>query len=373
MPVPVAVGTIPAAIDPDHMSALAQLTPDEQAKAKEIAASLDIRDSMAVMSFGTSAQKDIDSFSDVVLSRVKTKDAGEAGETLTGLLVQIRQVDAEGFVERATSFMARIPLIGGMWASADRFISGYESVGEKVDRIVVDLDRWKNRLAQDIAMLDGLYDQNLQYSHALLVQVAAAEIARTDGNAKLQVMRSEASASGDQLKAQEVADYQAALDRLDKRTVDLKLTMVATIQFAPQIRLVQNNDKGLVEAIQSSILNTIPIWKRQIILAIALYNQKRALELQRSVREATNEMLLKNAEMLGQQTKEVGEETQKGVIELETLRTVNQKLIESIQTAIATREEGRRRRAEVEAALPEIPKALQQALLAAATPPEAKR
>lgn len=345
-----------------EMVAAEMLKPEEMERAKEIAAELDIKDTVALTGFATKAQKDLTSVTDPILKMVTTKDAGPAGEALTSLLDHVKEMKADSLAGQAESILESIPVIGKLFDKGQQFISRYEKIGDKVDRIVVDLEGSKQTLLRDITMLDQLYAQNEQYYRELLVHIGAGELKLAALKAEQAELADKAKESGDSMMATQANDMNNLIARLERRIYDLKLTAMISLQSAPQIRLVQGSDQSLVEKIQSSILTTIPLWKNQIIIAIAVFNQKKALELQKSVTDTTNELLNKNAEMLRQGVTEVARETERGIVELETLANVNNQLIATIEEALSIQTEGRKKRQEGEKQLEELQKQLRDAL-----------
>jgi uncharacterized protein YaaN involved in tellurite resistance len=341
-----------------EIQALKHLTPAELQNAKQLAQALDVRDSLAITGFGVKPQKELTALTDPILKMVTTQDAGTAGEVLTTLLLEIKSLDAGSFASKVESNMSKLPFIGGMFNRFQQFVSQYEKVSVKIDRTVIELEKSKNTLTRDIAMLDKLYDQNGIYFRQLLTYIGAGEL-------KLEALRIEHAdmveqvrSSGDPIEAQHAADLGYAIARLERRVHDLKLAAMIALQSSPQIRLVQNSDQALTEKIQSSILTTIPLWKNQVIIAIALFDQKKATELQRSVTKTTNELLTKNAALLHSSTVDVARETERGIVEIETLRAVNEQLIATIQETIQIQQEGHRKRVQVETELGHLQESL---------------
>lgn len=345
-----------------EIHALNHLTPEELVQAKELAQSLDVRDSMAVISFGVKPQKEMSAMSDPVLKAVRTKDAGEAGVVLTELLGEIKSLNAGSLAEQAEQGLSKIPLVGRAFNKLDQFVGQYEKVSVKIDRTTAALETSKHALTRDVVMLDQLYTQNTAYFRQLLVYIGAGELKLDALRVEQAALAEQARTSGDMLDAQNVSDFSNALVRLERRVHDLKLSAMISLQSAPQIRLVQDGDQALIEKIQSSILTTIPLWKNQVIIAIALFDQKKTAQLQRQVSKTTNDMLLKNAQMLRSSTADAAREVERGIVEIETLRTVNQQLIETIQETIDIQQAGHEKRMRVETELEELKTQLQEAL-----------
>ena len=343
-------GLVPSAPDEDS-GAVSRLTHGEAQEAAAIARALDVRDPIAVSGLGVRPQRELSALTDPVMRLVATRETGDAGRSLTVLMTTIRELDADSLGGQLESAVARLPVIGGWFRGARRFIARYERIGVKIDRTLAALETSKNRLVQDVALLDRLYEQNVACIRELWISIGAGEL-------KLQQLRGEhdaraaaAAASQDPIAIQDARDLGDAMTRLERRVHDLKRAAHVAMQSGPQIRLVQSADHALVEKIQSSILTTIPLWKHQVIIAIGLFNQRKALELQRAVTDTTNDMLVRNAERLKQGTGAVARETERGLVELETLRRVNRTLIETVEETLRIQAEGRQKRQEAEAAL----------------------
>ena len=343
-----------------EIQALDQLTPAERQEANQLAQTLNVLDALAVTGFGVKPQRDMSALTDPVMKLVMTKDTGAAGEVLTALLEEIRTLDAGSLATHTERVLSQLPLVGWIFDRFRQFVSRYEKIGTKIDRITVELDKAKNVLTRDITMLEKLYEQNSVYFRQLLTYIAAGEL-------KLDAFRAERTGiapdiTADPVATQRGADIATAAGRLERRVHDLKLTAMISLQSAPQLRLVQAGNQALVEKIQSSILTTIPLWKNQIIIAIALFDQQKGLALQQQVAKTTNELLTKNAEMLQQGTTGVAREVQRGIVEIETLRDVNQKLIRTIEETLQIQAEGQRKRSAVEAELEHLQSDLRNAL-----------
>lgn len=340
---------------------LENLSEMEIAKAREIAGGIDVSDSQAVIEFGVGAQADIADFSDTVLDQVRSKDAGFAGEALNDLMVNVKEIDVDGISSNSSrGILKRVS------RKIRKFMGRYNKLSVQIDSIVVKLEGTRDSLFRDIELLDQLYDKNGAYLRELDVYIAAGEIKLKDLNENtLPALRAEAEASDDPVKAQELRDLQSMINRFEKRVHDLKLSRMVSIQAMPQIRLVQNNDQVLVERIQSSILNTIPLWKNQIVIAITLFRQKSALKIQKDVTDTTNELLKKNSELLKTGTIETAKEAERGIVEIETLRQVNTDLIETITESLRIQQEGKAARAAAEKELVVLESELKQKLMEA--------
>lgn len=262
-----------------------QLTSEERSRVDDLIRQIDIGDSQAIIQYGVAAQKSISTFSDNVLEQIKAKDAGHVGEILTDLMLDVKTLDVDSLSQH-TGFFGR--LFGSLKQRYQRFIARYETLSVQIERIVNELDGARMQLLKDIALLDGMYDKNLEYLKQLdLFILAGSEKLQQVQQSVLPQMKAEAEQSGDPVLAQKFKDMTQLADRFEKKLYDLKLSRMISIQTAPQLRIIQNNDQLLVEKIQSSILNTIPLWKNQIVIAISLFRQQKALEIQKKVSETT--------------------------------------------------------------------------------------
>lgn len=320
---------------------LADLNPDEQQRVREIVNAIDITDSQGVLQFGNQAQTNISQFSDSILNKVKGKDTGYVGEILSDLMVNVKELDVDDLGKKN----GVLGIFGGMKRNAMKFVAKYEKLSSHIDKTVQELDKSKMQLLKDITILDTLYDKNLEYHNELELFIVAGEEKINEIETKiLPKMVEEARASNDPVEAQKVNDYQQLLNRFEKKVHDLKLSKMISLQTGPQIRLIQNSDQILVEKIQSSIMNTIPLWKNQVVIAISLFRQNKALAQQKEVTKATNDLLRQNSELLKQNTIEVAKESEKGIVEIDTLKKVNQDLLDTIDETISIQKEGREKR-----------------------------
>ena len=356
---------VPAAGTGGEIQALKHLQPAEVQLAQEIAQGLDVRDALAISAFGVRPQTEMSALTDPILKMIATKDTGAAGEALSALIVQVKALDAGSLGNLTESVLARLPGVGWSFSKVQQYRARQERVGVKIDRIVVQLEKTRFALSRDVALLDQLYGQNTACLRGLLVHIAAGEMALEALRAEGAALAAADGAAHDPLQAQAIADQGNTIARLERRVHDMKLAAMVSLQTAPQIRLIQNSDQSLTEKIQSSILTTIPLWKNQVVLAIALFDQKKAAILQRRVAETTNEMLRRNAQTLHQGTTEVAREAERGIVEIETLRTVNDELIHTIEDSLQIQEEGRRKRQEAEGQLQQMQAELRAALVAA--------
>lgn len=326
---------------------LNDLTPEQKQKVEQIASSIDINDSQGIIQYGVGAQTNISNFADNVLEQVKAKDAGDVGKTLTDLMLTVKELDVESL--SSESFMSKIPLLGNLVSGAKRFVAQYQSIEHHIEEITDEMTKARMQLLKDITLLDALYDKNKDYMKELELYILAGEIKLKELQEKtLPELKAKAEASKDTLDAQKVQDLSQMINRFEKKIHDLKLSRMIAIQTLPQVRLIQNNDQLLVEKIQSSILNTIPLWKNQVVIAISLFRQKKALELQKEVSETTNDLLTKNADLLKTGSIDIAKESEKGIVEIETLKKAHESLISTIDETLKIQAEGRTKRAQVE-------------------------
>ena len=344
--------------------AVEALTPEERAKAEEIKNGIDLMDSQTAILYGVGAQRNLAEFSDNILANVRNKDTGYVGDLMGELVEKVRDV---GVDEAEGGVLDKLPFLRSAARAVRRLLARYEKIEVQIDRIQRDLEEARMQMLKDIAMFDGLYEKNLEYFRGLQVYIVAGEEKlRETREETLPRLRAEAQAKGDPMSAQVVRDFEDTVDRFEKKLHDLKLSKSIAIQTAPQIRLIQNNDKLLVDKIQTAILSTIPLWKGQIVIALGLARQQSALQMQRSVTDTTNELLQRNAELLKQNSLDVARESERGIVDLETLKKVNDDLIFTIEETIQIQREGRAARQSAEAELAGIEQKLKDALLTAA-------
>jgi uncharacterized protein YaaN involved in tellurite resistance len=316
---------------------------ENRAKAYQLAEQIDPKNHQAMILYGTQAQGKMLSFSQAMLEHVQKKDVGEVGEIISDLMKRLNEINPDELKDEKPSLFAR--MFGKISGSIQEVLSKYQKTGAQIDRISVKLDRSKNVLISDIKLLEQLYETNKEYFHALNVYIAAGEIKLEEMHEKtIPELKRAAEATNDQMKFQEVKDMIQFADRLDKRLYDLKLSREITIQSAPQIRLIQNTNQALVEKIQSSIMTAIPLWKNQVAIALTLIRQRHAVEAQKQVSKTTNELLLKNAEMLKTNTIETAKENERGLVDIETLKKTQESLITTLEETMRIQEEGRNKR-----------------------------
>ena len=323
------------------------LSEEDKRAIEDFVTKIDISNTDHVLLYGADAQKKIADFSDSALATVRTNDTGEVGDMLVKLVNEIK-----GFGDAAEKPKG----LGGLFWNAKKAISDmqtkYEKVGVNVDAIASQLEGHQVQLLKDVSMFNHLYDMNTQYFKELTMYILAGEKKLKEvRETTLQELKEKATQTGDAMDAQRANDMAANCDRFEKKLHDLKLTRQVALQMAPQIRLLQNNDSLLVERIQSTLSNTLPLWKSQIVIALGMHRSQEALRAQTAVTDMTNDLLKKNAEALKTGTIETAREAERGIIDLETLTQTNQSLIDTINEVMKIQDEGRVKRVEAEKAL----------------------
>jgi len=340
---------------------LDKLSDEEKKVIDDFSKQIDLTNSNQILLYGASAQKKIANFSDSALEKVRTKDTGEVGNMLSDLVVQIRNFNNDTTEDKKGGIKG---FFNKGKQSIDKMKSSYNSVERNVDSIAKSLKDHQGKLLKDIAMLDKMYDMNKEYFKELTLYIAAGDKKLAETRATvLRDLQEKAKKSGDTLDAQSVNDMMNLCDRFEKKLHDLKLTRTVSLQMAPQIRMLQNNDTTLVEKIQSSIVNSIPLWKNQIVLALGISNSQNAMKAQREVTDLTNQMLRKNSEMLKMGTVETAREAERGIIDIETLKYTNQQLIATFDEVLKIQEDGRTKRQQAEGELKLIEGELKNKLL----------
>ena len=337
------------------------LSKEEKKAVDEFNAKIDVFDSTQVLQYGVAAQNKISEFSDSVLEGVKTNKTGDVGELLASLVAEIKSFDS-AISTKEPKGIAK--LFHSLKKEFDHIVAKYNKLSNNIDTIEKELENNKLILLKDINLFDTMYDKNLDYFKEISLYIIAGERKIEELKTKvLPELRKQAEKSKDQIDIQKVNDMETQINRFEKKLYDLKTTRIISIQMAPQIRLLQNNDAELVEKIQSSITNTIPLWKNQIVLALGINNSKQALKEQQAVSNLTNEMLKKNSETLKQGSIEIAKESERAIIDVETLKKTNQDIIETLDSVIKIHEDGRVKRAEAEKELENIEKELKDKLL----------
>ena len=340
--------------------AVEELTPAERAEVEKIKEGLDLTDSAAIIDFGTAAQKNIADFSDSILCNVRAKDSGYVGELLGELLTNVKSFEPKS---SDGGFLKKLPLVSSLVGKAETMMQGYEKVSVQVEKVKTSLQKARMLMMKDVTMLDTLFAKNLEYFKTLELYIRAGEEKMQEmRETTLPKLRAQAAASSDPMAAQVVSDFESSVERFEKKVHDLKISKTISIQTAPQIRLIQNNDKLLIDRVQSAIYNSIPLWKNQMVIALGLANQKKVLEMQHSVNEMTNDLLKKNAEMLKIGTIETAKENERSIVDIETVRKVNDDLVTTIEETLKIQQDGRAKRRAAEAELVELESRLKKAL-----------
>lgn len=338
------------------------LTPEERQQIDTIKDSIDLVNSNAIVQYGSGAQKNIANFSNSVLSTVKSTDPAVAGDLLNDLVKRVKAFEDENDEDKG--FFASLPVVGSLFKKGEALTKSYTTLVAQIDKIQAGLDNQKMTLMKDIAMFDGLYDKNLEYFKQLQLYIQAGEEKIQELNqTTIPKLEAQAQISDNPMAVQVVQDFKDAVSRFEKKVHDLKISKTIAIQTAPQIRIIQNNDKILVDRIQSAIYNTIPLWKNQMVLALGLGRQKEALEMQQAVSNTTNELLKRNAAMLKQNSHDTAVENERSIVDIETVKQVNEDLISTIEDTLRIQQEGRQKRQAAEAELVQIEDRLREALL----------
>ncbi len=333
------------------------LSEEERAQVDAFSRQIDLADSQQVLTYGAGAQKKMADFSETALTRVRTQDLGEAGDLIANVVIELKSFDAED--EKG--------LFGFFKRQADKVTAlkaRYDKAEANVDKIVRALEGHQVTLMKDAAMLDQLYDLNLTYFKELTMYLLAGRKRLAEvREGELRELAETARATGRTEDAEAAQRLEASCNRFEKKLSDLDLTRTIALQMAPQIRLVQNNEALMIEKIQTTLANTIPLWKSQMVLALGLANNEAALRAQAAVTDMTNELLRKNAEKLRQSTVEVARESERGIVEVETLRIANDDLIQTFDEVMRIQEEGRAKRAEAEVEMRKMEAELKEKLL----------
>ena len=335
------------------------LSPEEQKMVNDFAEKIDITNSQMVLQYGAASQKKLSDFSETALSRVKTKDMGETGELITNLISELQGFDATteqpkgifGFFKKTSN-------------SIEQLKTRYDSADKNVERIKAQLEDHQVTLMKDITMLDKMYELNMAYFKELSMYILAGKkkLAEVRAN-ELQQAMDKAKTSGLPEDAQAARDLADQCERFEKKLYDLELTRNISLQMGPQIRLLQNNNTMMAEKIQSTIVNTIPLWKNQMVLALGMAHSQQAMQAERAVTDATNELLRKNAATLKQGTIDIAKESERGVVDIETLQQTNRDLISTLDELNKIRADGKAKRAAAEQELGRIEGELKQKLL----------
>ncbi|TDL95591.1 toxic anion resistance protein [Macrococcus brunensis] len=337
------------------------ISPEKREKINQIKHQIKPLDNENLLMYGAGAQAKLSQFSQQILDEVQRKDVAPIGDNLDKLMKKLREIDPDELSQTEKSTIKR--LFKRVGATVNELMSKYQSVSGQIDRISVELNHSKDVLMKDVALLDRLYEENRAYFEALDMFIMAAEEKRDELNASLPELQQKASISNDQLAVQELNDMRQYINRLDKRVYDLKLSRQITLQSAPQIRMIQDVNSTLAEKIQSSILTSIPLWKNQMAIALSLMHQQKASKAQQQVTNTTNELLLKNSEMLKTNTIMTAQENERGIVEIETLKTTQNNIVETIRETLSIQAEGASKRRAAEAELTKMEQELKTQLL----------
>ena len=338
-----------------------ELSNEEKKAIEEFNEKIDVFDSTQILQYGAAAQNKISKFSDEVLEDVKTKNAGEVGELLANLVSEIKAFD-KSIDENDKGLLSKV--FGSAKKEFDKIIAKYSKIEKNIDTIEKGLEEDKILMLKDINVFDAMYEKNLEYFKEISLYIIAGERKIEElKNKTLPELKEKAEKSNDQLDIQKVQDLENTINRFEKKIYDLKTTRIISIQMAPQIRMLQNSEAELVEKIQSSITNTIPLWKNQMVLALGISNAKKALKNEQEVSKLTNEMLKKNSETLKQGSIAIAEESERAIVDVETLKKTNADIIETLDKVIEIHENGRIKRAEAEEELKAIEKELKNKML----------
>ena len=333
------------------------LTEQEKKAVDEFAKKIDITDTNLVLNYGVAAQKSVATFSENALSSVRNKDLGEVGETLSNLVVEVKgfgQEEKKGFAGFFHKQKDKLELMRAQYGKAET----------SVNRIVSELEKHQVTLMKDIAMLDQMYELNLKYYKELTMYIIAGKKRLAEvRSGELEELRKKAEASGLAEDAQAYNDYAQKCERFEKKLHDLELTRMVSLQMGPQTRLLQNNDTLMVEKIQSSLVNTIPLWKSQMVLALGMEHSRQATAAQSAVTETTNELLKKNADMLKMGTIATAKEAERSIVDIETLQHTNEQLVSTLDEVVNIQREGAQKRKEAEVELGRIEGELKQKLM----------
>ena len=338
---------------------LASLSPAEQAAVRNFSEKIDVMNTEQVMHYGSNAQKNISDFSGAALGTVRTKDLGEVGNMLGDLVVELKGLNFDGEQKKG---------LRGLFKKSTQSIAelkaSYDKAEVNVDKIVDSLEKHEITLMKDISMMDKMYDKNQEYLKELTMYILAGKLRIEQlRNEELPKYKAKALETGLPEDAQAANDFSNMIGRFEKKIHDLELTRTISVQMAPQIRMIQNNDSLMAEKIRSSIMNTIPLWKSQMVLALAQYHSDQAMKAQREVTDVTNSLLMKNAEALHQGSVNIAKEAERGIVDIETLKKTNLELIQTLDEVRQIQDEGRAKRQQAEQELSQIEGELKAKLL----------
>lgn len=336
----------------------AQLTPEEQAQVDAFVDKIDLSDSAAIMTYGVGTQKNLADFSQKAIDNVRTKDMGEVGDMLAGLVTELKNFDVDENEKGIAAWFKKKK------NNLDELKAKYSKVETNVDQVTAQLEQHEQKLLKDSAVLDRMYDLNLNYYKELTMYIVAGkQKLEKVRNGELREAQAKAEASALPEDAQKAKDIASQCERFEKKLYDLELTRTIAMQTAPQIRMIQNSDMQMAEKIQSTVVNTIPLWKNQMVIAVGMEHASQAAKAEREVNDMTNNLLRKNADKLHQVTVATAKENERGIVDIETLRHTNESLIGAMDEIMTIQKEGRTKRQEAEKELTGIEQQLHDKLL----------
>lgn len=354
----------PESSDDGTQYSLEQIPEEQREDALALAEMIDITKTEVIMQYGTKSQRELSRFSDTVLSEVRLKDGGDAGKLLSELMGKVRKMDVNT-LEQKDSFLANLPLVGKVFRKTESRMMEWEDMHGFLENVVSNLDVAKYGLLKDITKLDQMYEMNVQYFDDLNLYILAGELKAAQFEeeilAPLRIEVENEPNAG--LSHRRLQDMIHNKERFEKRVHDLKLSRTISLQMAPQIRVVQQNNQILAEKIESSVVNTIPLWKNQIVMALSLSRQQNALKAQQDVTNTTNALLEQNSLLLKTSSVEIAKENEKGIVSIESLKIAQQNLIETLDETLLVQTEGKQKRREVEQELQAMEKELKQKVL----------
>lgn len=333
-------------------------------KVEEIKDAIDLRDGQIVSVYGSDAQRDIASFSDQIISQVKSKDAGDVGEIMADLMVKVKDYDLSEV--KSDGLLDKLPFLKSAKNSVEKYIARYDNLSNQIDKISAELMDARMVLLKDIGTFDRLYEKNLEYYKSLDYYIAAGqEKIKESREIDIPALLEEAKKEDTPMAYQVVEDYRKSVDRFEKKIFDLKTSKTVSLQTAPQIKLIQNNDKLLVDKLTDTVNNVIPLWKSQVVMALGLYKQGKILDVEKMVSQTTNDLIVKNAEKLHKQTVDIAKEAEKSTIDVESLKKANQELIKTIEESMDIHKKAKESRNSAENELIKIEDDLKNAIASA--------
>ena len=337
---------------------------DSMSKAKEIANSIDHTQTDSVLNFAIDTQSKLGKYSNELLEKIKTKDAGDVGEVINDLMHNLNYIDIDGMADKK-SVLSKLPIVGKFFDTAQKSLTKYNSVSDNINNITVRLDESRVTLLRDSATMSNLFDKNVSYIQEMKINIQAGYL-KVDEITGILIPKKKEEIKNDpenQLLLQELNDLQQYVNNLEKKIHDLDLSKTVAMQNLPQIRMIQNNTTNLVEKIQSSVLTTIPLWKNQVTMALALNKQNDILSASKMVTDTTNQLLSNNADLLSINSVEVARQNEEGIVDIKTIKDTNKKLIETIKDISKIKEEGRKNRINVAKELKAVEKELADEIL----------